>query len=133
MDKKSDKPEPHVEIFGDSYRHHHHHHHDSGSPVVGVMFLAAGIMLLLNTVRIVPWGVWHTIWQFWPVVLIFMGLQIILGESVLSGLVLFLLAVFVFGIIILFSLQSVHSPLVAHISLPAEITSILTTLRRYVQ
>lgn len=131
MNDKDSRSEPHIEIFGDSMRHHHRHH-DSGNPVAGVMFLFAGIVLLFNSIGTVPWAVWHTIWQFWPVLFIFMGLHIILGESILSGLVLFIIAVFVFGIIAIFSLQSVSSPLVSHLLLPPEITGILNYLRRYI-
>ena len=82
MSDKPSRSEPHVEIFGDSMRYRHHHH-DSGSPVSGVMFLFAGIMLLFNSMGTVPWVVWHTIWQFWPVLFIFMGLQAtsMLGRS----------------------------------------------------
>lgn len=125
---------PHVEIFGntiddgcegDRWRHHWHgyyRHHDA--PVLGVMFLLAGIILFLNVIGQVPWSVWHVIWQFWPVILIFIGIQI------LSGLILFLLALFVFGIIIIYSLQTIGSPLVAHLNLPYWVSTILVELRR---
>lgn len=96
----------------------------SGSPVCGVMFLFAGITFLLNVFGKVPWSIWHEIWKFWPVILIFFGIQM------LSDLFLFLLAVFVFGIILIFSLQSVGSPLVAQLNLPAWVGTILVELRR---
>ena len=120
---------PHVEIFGNTMDYgscggRWGHRHDSGGPIFGVMFLLAGIMLFLNVIGQVPWSVWHVIWQFWPVILIFIGVQI------LSGVILFLLALFVFGVIFLFSLQSVGSPLVAHMNLPWWIASVLTELRR---
>ncbi|HUD20256.1 MAG TPA: hypothetical protein VMR81_07475 [Patescibacteria group bacterium] len=133
MHEKDSNHEPHVEIFGDTYDHERHHHRDSGRPVAGVMFLFAGIILLLNTAGVVPWVVWHTIGQFWPVIFIFMGLQILLGSSVLADAILFFLAVFVFGIVFIFSLQSVGSSIASTFVLPKEITTILETLRRYIK
>ncbi len=135
MQEENQDHEPHVEIFGDTFDHerHHHYHHDSGRPISGVIFLFAGIMLLLNTAGAVPWTVWHMIWQFWPVIFVFIGFQILLGSSVLSEVVLFFLAVFVFGIIFLFSLQTVGSSIGSTIVWPKEIITILDTIRRYIQ
>ena len=101
-----------------------HHHRGNDAPVLGVMFLLAGIMLFLNVIGQVPWSVWHVIWKFWPVILIFIGIQI------LSGLILFLLALFVFGIIAIYSMQAVGAPVVAHWILPEWITFWLVNLRR---
>jgi len=125
----------HVEVFGNSIDddeccasdrrwHHWHRHYGHGAPVCGVMFLLAGIMLLLNVIGQVPWSVWHVIWKFWPVILIFIGIQI------LSELILFLLALFVFGIIAIYSMQHVGAPFVAHWVLPEWITFWLVQLRR---
>ncbi len=123
---------PHVEIFGNTIDGHccdrdqtwHHWHRHDGGPIFGVMFLLGGILLFLNVIGTVPWSIWHVIWQFWPVIFIFIGIQI------LSGLILFLLTLFVFGIIILYSLQAVGSPLVAHLVLPWWVGNILMELKR---
>ena len=126
----------HVEVFNNSIdddecckdderrRWHNWHHHDTGAPILGVMFLLSGIMLFLNIIGQVPWSVWRVIWQFWPVILIFIGIQI------LSGLILFLLALFVFGVICIYSLQAVGAPIATHWVLPEWITFWLVTIRR---
>lgn len=123
----------HVEIFGNTIddgscdgdrRRGHCRGHHQDAPVLGVMFLFGGILLFLNVIGQVPWSIWHVIWQFWPVILIFIGIQI------LSGIILFFLAVFVFGIIILYSLQSIGSPIFAHMNLPFWIIQILADIRR---
>lgn len=88
------------------------------------MFLLAGVVLFLNVIGKVPWTIWQVIWKFWPVILVFIGIQI------LSGLILFLLSLYVFGVIIIYSLQIVGSPLVAHANFPWWIASALLELRR---
>lgn len=120
----------HVQVFGndiddekcDDWHIRKHHHHEA--PVFGVMCLLAGIMLFLNVIGQVPWSVWSTIWKFWPVILIFIGIQM------LSGLILFLLALFVFGIIAIYSMQQVGAPFVAYWVMPEWITFWLVNLRR---
>jgi hypothetical protein len=52
-------------------------HHDGS--VSGLIFIIWGALLLLNTLNVVPWTVWNYIWPFWPVILIFWGLQIMFG------------------------------------------------------
>lgn len=121
---------PHVEIFGNTIDEgrcggcHGGHH---SSPVLGVMFLLSGIMLFLNVIGYVPWTVWHTIWKFWPVILIFIGIQI------LSDLVLFLLALYVFSVIFIFSVQTVGSTVFAHTAFPWWITTVVEMIRGYVK
>jgi hypothetical protein len=104
--------------------HHFHHHHDTGAPILGVMVLLAGIILFLNVIGQVPWSVWRVIWQFWPVILIFIGIQI------LSGFILFFLSLFVFGIIAIYSLQAVGVPFAFHWVLPQWVTFWLINIRR---
>jgi hypothetical protein len=121
---------PHVEIFGNTMDENDcggcGHHHQS-SPVLGVMFLLSGIMLFLNVIGYVPWTVWHTIWKFWPVILIFIGIQI------LSDLVLFLLALYIFSVIFIFSVQTVGSTVFAHTAFPWWITIAVEMIRGYVK
>ncbi len=47
-------------------------------PIGGVILLFLGIVFLLQTLGILPWGVWGVLWRFWPVVLIIVGLGILL-------------------------------------------------------
>jgi|GEM_PF-865264 len=55
---------------------------DHGSGIVfAVILIFAGIIFLLNNFGILPWNVWSSLWRFWPVFLILIGLQIIFGRS----------------------------------------------------
>ena len=44
------------------------------------ILIVAGVILLLNNLGYLPWDVWRNIWRFWPVFLILIGLEIILGR-----------------------------------------------------
>lgn len=47
-------------------------------PVWGVFLLFLGTVFLLQTLNILPWGLWGSLWRFWPVLLIATGLGILL-------------------------------------------------------
>lgn len=45
-----------------------------------ITLIALGLMLLLNNLQIIDWGVWDTIWRLWPVLLIALGAELLLGR-----------------------------------------------------
>lgn len=47
-------------------------------PVWGIFLLFLGIVFLLQTLNVLPWGLWGTLWRFWPILLIVVGLSILL-------------------------------------------------------
>lgn len=52
-----------------------------------VLLISLGILLLLNNLGVLTWGVWEVIWRLWPVLLIAAGIEIIFGrQSALGGL-----------------------------------------------
>jgi hypothetical protein len=52
-----------------------------GIPILGpVLLILAGVLFLLNTLDILPWGVWGSLWRLWPLVLIAIGLDMIFGR-----------------------------------------------------
>ena len=85
---EQNKEEPQVKIFNEEVKredfHYHHHHHDHprhrgfGGWIFGLIILFVGVVFLLNNFGIVPGDVWHSIWQFWPVLLILLGIRILL-------------------------------------------------------
>ncbi len=48
------------------------------APTGGIFLLFLGIVLLLQSLNILPWALWGTLWHFWPVLLIIIGLGILL-------------------------------------------------------
>ncbi|MCL4367190.1 DUF5668 domain-containing protein [Patescibacteria group bacterium] len=85
----------------------HHHHHSSG--FWALILITVGLVFLLNNFDILPWSVWGTIWRFWPVLLILAGIQVILGKSRASSIVVFLLGLLIIAVIVFASVASVNS------------------------
>ena len=87
----------------------------SGSGLSGAFFIFLGGMLLLNGFGLVPWSFWHAVAQFWPALLILLGVQMLLGRNVISRLVMFLLTIIMLGWVVVWGLVRVQSPFLAHL------------------
>jgi hypothetical protein len=48
------------------------------APVWGIFLVFLGIVFLLQSLNILSWGLWGTLWHFWPVLIILAGLGILL-------------------------------------------------------
>lgn len=56
-------------------------HHGMGSAVAGPIYLiVAGVILLMNSVGILPWSIWGALSRLWPLILIAIGLDLIIGR-----------------------------------------------------
>jgi len=47
-------------------------------PVFGILLLFLGIVFLLQNFNVLPWALWETLWRFWPVLIIIIGLSVLL-------------------------------------------------------
>ena len=47
-------------------------------PLGGILLLFIGVVLLLQNMHIIPWGLWGILWKCWPVIIIIFGLGILL-------------------------------------------------------
>lgn len=54
--------------------------HERHGLVWPVILIGAGVVLLLNNVGVLPWGIWQTLLSLWPVLLIAAGLDLLLGR-----------------------------------------------------
>jgi len=45
--------------------------------LIPVVLVAAGVVLLLNTLGILPWASWSQIGRYWPVLVIAFGLSVL--------------------------------------------------------
>ena len=131
MEEKDNSSKPRVTVFGqdlnaedekeerrDGKQKHKHHRGcgccgegGCGSGAWGFAVLLAGIMLLFNTIGLVPWEVWQFIWPFWPALLVLLGISIFLGRNAFARLISSLLALAVFLTIFIYSLMAVKSPM----------------------
>ena|SRR3990170_8335621 len=89
-----------------------------GGGVWGVFLIFSGSLLLLNSFGTLPWEIWNRLIDFWPVLLILVGIRIMLGKSLLSRLLMTLISLFVFGSIFLYVLGK-EAPLLVE-SLPRQ-------------
>ncbi len=67
-------------------------------------FITVGVMLLLNSFGVVNWDFWQFLGKFWPVLLIALGINIILGSTRLGSLLAGLLGLGLFWLTIILSL-----------------------------
>ncbi len=74
-------------------RRHYH-----GGFVWPIILIGAGIVFLLNNLGVLSWDIWSTLFRLWPVLLIAIGLDILvgrrfpLGSLLLAGLLVVVLA-----------------------------------------
>ncbi|HEX5416108.1 MAG TPA: DUF5668 domain-containing protein, partial [Chloroflexota bacterium] len=48
--------------------------------VLPILFIVVGSVLLLNNLGILTWSVWSSLAQLWPVILVLLGIELILGR-----------------------------------------------------
>lgn len=125
-ENKKEKPQEEISIFGEKLSEKDWDKQDAGSSVWGVFFLLAGLVLLGNALQIIPWEFWNHVWQFWPVLIILLGVHIILGNNILSRVTLFILALVFFGLILIYGLEKIQSPLLEGI--PADLKNFINWL-----
>jgi len=71
-----------------------------GSLVFPILLIAVGVVLLLNTLGLLPGNFWDGVWRLWPVLLIAIGLDGILRKRGLVG------STFLIGLGIIFLLNN---------------------------
>jgi len=64
-----------------------------GVPIWGIFLVFLGIVFLLQTLNVLPWGLWGTLWRYWPVLIIIIGLGILLRRYNVWLLSLLILAI----------------------------------------
>lgn len=69
-----------------------------------LILITAGILLLLNQSGRLPWTIWGTLWRLWPVIIILIGIEILIGVSRstvvhIAGLII--AAAVLFGVVVL--------------------------------
>lgn len=69
------------------------------TPVLGpLLLISAGVVFLLNNVGVLPWSVWALLGRLWPLVLIAIGIDLIIGRRNPIASALLVLAVLAAGV-----------------------------------
>ena len=71
-----------------------------GPPLFALVLVALGVVLLLQNLDVIGWGLWAEIWRFWPLLLVAIGANLILGQRLpwlRTVIVAVLLAASIFG------------------------------------
>ncbi len=108
-------------------RHWRHNH----GGVVGALFLIfIGLVFLGNTTGAIPWGVWDYLWRLWPLILIFVGLDMLFGHTRTAAIISAIVAIVLFVFVGWWALVSVNAPLVSrwNIATPSWIARVNDTL-----
>jgi hypothetical protein len=89
---------------------------DNDGIVFGFFLILSGAIFLLNNFGVVPWIIWNHIIGFWPIFLILGGLKILLGNNLISRIVISIVTVIFLVLIFIYGLYQVNSPLVSQLS-----------------
>lgn len=84
-----------------------------------IVLIFLGFIFLLNNFGILPWEIWQSLWKFWPVILILVGLEFIFGKQVSWKLLLIVLFL-IFGLPFLLSTNPFSKELTQNESLKIE-------------
>jgi hypothetical protein len=85
------------------------HNTEKKDIVFAIFLIFIGGVFLLNTTGIIGWGVWQYILRFWPVFLILGGVRLILGESLITNIILSVFALILFILVGIYSYTSYSS------------------------
>jgi len=77
--------------------------------IFAIFLIFIGSIFLLNTTGVIGWGVWQYILRFWPVFLILGGIRLILGESLITNIILSVFALILFILVGIYSYTSYSS------------------------
>lgn len=85
--------------------------HDGGSGMWGIFLIFLGLTFLAVNTGLIDRQIWVYLVRFWPVLLILSGIHIILGNSLITKIVMMVLAVVVFGLILISGLKYYGAPI----------------------
>ena len=76
--------------------------------ILGALILIIlGVILFLNNFGIVSWNIWYFVFQFWPAIFIFIGLDMISSGSYLLKAITSIIGIIIFSFILIYSLYTV--------------------------
>lgn len=101
-----------------------------------LMFIGAGVMLLLSNLGYLPWQSWGVLWRLWPLLLVALGIDVLIGRrSAIGAIISGLLILALIGTIVVVALFAQNIPGVSDWIQPPEfrhdhVESSLTNVER---
>lgn len=77
--------------------------------IFAIFLIFIGIIFLFNTTGFIGWGIWNHILRFWPIFLILAGIKLIFENSIVTEMILGILALILFSLVAIFSYISYTS------------------------
>jgi hypothetical protein len=109
MGKEKIKKDPQVVVFGNEVGEEEklqeevrafHFKHDRGSFTWGLFFILVGVLFLLSNFGALPPATWEQISKLWPILIILIGLDTLMGHSDAGDIVSSIIGLFIFGTIL---------------------------------
>lgn len=79
---------------------------DVGAIIWGFIFIFVGGVFLLNSLNVltVSWSFFGNLFRFWPIILVLIGLNILIGKSSLGRYIGTIISVIIVGLVLIFTL-----------------------------
>ncbi|MFQ5812909.1 MAG: LiaI-LiaF-like domain-containing protein [Anaerolineae bacterium] len=76
-----------------------------------LVFIGAGVMLLLSNLGYLPWQSWGVLWRLWPLLIIALGVDLLIGRrSVIGAIISGVLILALVGVIVMIALFAQNIP-----------------------
>lgn len=72
----------------------------------GLILIFIGVIFFLNSMGFLSWKIWRNLINYWPIILIILGLRIILGRSFLANLIVTIIGVAALVFILLYTISN---------------------------
>ena len=83
--------------------------------------IGAGVLLLLSNLGHIPWSSWSLVWRLWPVLLIALGVEVMVGRRTMAGALFSgLMMVIIIGGAVVLILFAQRIPILSEMAQPAE-------------
>ena len=95
--------------------------------VWALILIFLGTIMLLNSLGMVSWEIWFVIMRFWPVILVFSGLELIFGKYAITKYLMSIFAILVLSSIGLVAVYNSNPALLKqfYITLPESVASMI--------
>lgn len=86
-----------------------------------LVLIGAGVLLLLANLGHIPWSSWSLVWRLWPVLLIALGVEVMVGRRTMAGALFSgLMMVILIGGAVVLILFAQRIPILSEMAKPSE-------------